>query len=254
MKMHFLSGGRLRMRARTYVPGADRDAQIELPVSCTLLRHAQGNLLFDSGCHPGTAGDATPHWGALAARMVPLHRADDTVLTSLAATGLGADDIDAVICSHLHTDHCGCNALFPRASVIVHADELAAARAGRGDADSGYFDRDWDTGQRFDELTVPRDVFGDGALTLLPLPGHTPGMVIAHVVLPQSGAFVLASDAVPLALTLTSRFVPRNSWNMELTAAGLDTVAAFAADGAQVIYGHDAAQWAGLRKGADGYD
>ena len=52
MKMHALSGGRVRMRKSVYVPDADRSETIELPVSCFLLRHAQGNVLFDTGCHP----------------------------------------------------------------------------------------------------------------------------------------------------------------------------------------------------------
>ena len=34
MKMHFLSGGRVRMRKSIYVPDADRSETIELPVSC----------------------------------------------------------------------------------------------------------------------------------------------------------------------------------------------------------------------------
>ena len=57
MKMHCLSGGRVRMRKSVYVPDADRSETIELPVSCMLLRHPQGNVLFDTGCHPSVAGE-----------------------------------------------------------------------------------------------------------------------------------------------------------------------------------------------------
>ena len=252
MKMHFLSGGRLRMRARTYYPGADREAMFELPVSCTLLRHAQGNVLFDSGCHPGVVDDAVGHWGALAARMEPLHGAGDNVVAQLALAGVAADDIDAVICSHLHTDHCGCNRFFPRASVIVHAAELAAARADT-DAANGYYAADWDTGQRFDELTGARDVFGDGALTLLPLPGHSPGMTVAHVVLPRDGAFVLASDAVPVEANLREGYAPRNSWDMEQANIAIDEIRRISEGGTQVIFGHDEAQWQRLRTGSEFY-
>ena len=58
MKMHALSGGRVRMRKSVYVPDADRSETIELPVSCFLLRHPQGNVLFDTGCHPSVAGES----------------------------------------------------------------------------------------------------------------------------------------------------------------------------------------------------
>ena len=52
MKMHLLCGGRLRMRRNVYLPTADRSETFELPVPSVLLRHPQGNVLFDTGCHP----------------------------------------------------------------------------------------------------------------------------------------------------------------------------------------------------------
>ena len=55
--MHMLSGGRLRMNKRTYYPDAERGEMFELPVACVLLRHAQGNVLFDTGCHPDVVAD-----------------------------------------------------------------------------------------------------------------------------------------------------------------------------------------------------
>jgi N-acyl homoserine lactone hydrolase len=58
MKLHFLSGGRLRMRRSIYQPDATKDETIELPVSCALIRHPQGNVLFDTGCNPQAGHDA----------------------------------------------------------------------------------------------------------------------------------------------------------------------------------------------------
>jgi hypothetical protein len=63
MKMHILNGGRLRMRESVYLPEAARTETIDLPVACILLRHAHGNVLFDTGCHPDTADDASGRWG-----------------------------------------------------------------------------------------------------------------------------------------------------------------------------------------------
>ena len=45
MKMHILSGGRLRVRKSIYMPDADRAELIDLPVNCYLLRHPEGNVL-----------------------------------------------------------------------------------------------------------------------------------------------------------------------------------------------------------------
>ena len=87
-----------------------------------------------------------------------------------------------MICSHLHYDHCGCNTFFTRATVICHAKELEAAQA--SDAiPMGYLREDWDTGQIIQAIHGEHDVFGDGRLTLIPLPGHTPGSIGAHAVL-----------------------------------------------------------------------
>src|SRR5262245_604746 len=105
MKMHLLSGGRLRMRRATYFPGADRSETIDLPVPCWLLRHPQGNVLFDTGCHPSIATDAARRWGGLAKVITPIMTEDDNVVRGLQEIGLVSDDIDLVVCSHLHPDH-----------------------------------------------------------------------------------------------------------------------------------------------------
>lgn len=80
MKMHMLSGGRLRTRRSTYIPDAAEGETIELPVSCALLRHAQGNVLFDTGCHPQVADNAEARWGSLAKLLIPIMSREDNVL------------------------------------------------------------------------------------------------------------------------------------------------------------------------------
>ncbi|HMK80993.1 MAG TPA: N-acyl homoserine lactonase family protein [Xanthobacteraceae bacterium] len=252
MRMHALSGGRLRMRKSIYLPDADRSETIELPVSCFLLRHPQGNVLFDTGCHPSVPDDPAARWGGLARMMTPIMARDDNVLTGLSCVGLTADDIDVVVCSHLHPDHCGCNAFFQRASVVVHEREIAAARAPNAEA-LGYLAPEWDFGT-FDELKGERDLFGDGRIVLIELPGHTPGSVGALVALESSGTFLLAADTVSLRSTLDTGIFPRNIQQPDAFAKSLQEIRALGARGATVLCGHDAAQWDTLRKGADFYD
>ncbi len=254
MKMHFLSGGRLRMRKSIYIPNAERGETIELPVPCVLLRHRQGNVLFDTGCHPSasTPAGAEARWGSLAKVMNPIMGADDNVLAGLACVGLGPDDIDVVVCSHLHPDHCGCNSFFKKATLIVHARELEAARAENAQAQA-YVPADWDHPMPIDAVTGERDVFGDGRIVLLPLPGHTPGSMGALVQLEQSGSFLLAADTVSLRETLDG-VIARNTWSVEALEKSLAEVRRIAARGATVICGHDDRQWQTLRKGADAYD
>lgn len=253
MKMHFLSGGRLRMRKNILLPHAERRETIELPIASALLRHGQANVLFDTGCHPTVAEDAGARWGGLAKLMTPIMQPGEHVLTGLAALGLAPEDIDVVINSHLHPDHCGCNEFFRKATFLVHGEEMAAARAPGSEA-MGYIAADWDLPMPVDEVEGQRDVFDDGRIVLLPLPGHTPGSMGALAQLERSGTFLLAGDTVSLRETLDTDIVPPNTWNGEVLLESLAEIRRIEASGAIIVCSHDAAQWAMLRKGADAYD
>src|ERR1700722_18089079 len=95
VKMHMLDAGTIRMRKSIYLP-ADKSELFDVPVSCALVRHEKGNVLFDTGCHPSAAEDPEGRWGALAKMMTPVMPAGVNVLNSLKAIGLGPDDIDVV--------------------------------------------------------------------------------------------------------------------------------------------------------------
>lgn len=253
MKMHVLSGGRVRLKKRVYVPDAAGDELLELPVMCFLLRHAQGNVLFDTGCHPSVAEEGSTRLGAMARSIKLVSHPDDHVLTGLAGLGMKPEDIDVVVNSHFHFDHCGCNEFFRRATVVCHAKELEAASAPNAEA-AGFLTADWKHPNTFDTLEAQRDLFGDGRIVLVPLPGHTPGTTAALVALERAGPHLLASDTVALRVVLERDYNPRNNWNGELALESLAEIRRIEASGATVVYGHDDAQWATLRKGADFYD
>jgi N-acyl homoserine lactone hydrolase len=253
MKMHLFSGGRLRMRKSIFIPDAERSETIELSVSCALLRHSAGNVLFDTGCHPAVAEQPEARWGGLAKLMTPLIQPGDNVVTALTGIGLTCDDIDVVVCSHLHPDHCGCNKFFSRATVVMHAAEFAAARA-PGAERAGYLAAEWEQSTPPDIIDGERDMFGDGRIVLIPMPGHTPGTTAALVALDRSGTFLLASDTVSLRSTLDTGIIPKNTWNTDALVKSLSEVRHIEAQGATVLCSHDVAQWASLRKGADFYD
>ena len=253
MKLHLISGGRLRMRKSIFLPAADKAETIELPVSSAVLRHGQANVLFDTGCHPSVPDAPEARWGGLARLMTPIMLPGEHVLNGLSGLGLAPDDIDVVVNSHLHPDHCGCNAYFRKATFLVHARELAAARAPNSEG-AGYLAADWDVGLPFDAVEGQRDLFGDGRIVLIELPGHTPGSIGALARLDRNGTFLLAGDTVSLRETLDTGVIPRNTWNADALERSLAEVRRIEASGATVICSHDAPQWETLRKGAEGYD
>lgn len=253
MKMHALSGGRLRMRKSVYLPGADKQETIDLPVSCFLMRHPQGNVLFDTGCHPSVADDATGRWGTMAKAMIPIATPGENLIAQLGTVGLEPKDIDVVVNSHLHSDHCGCNEFFTRATIFCHLLELEAA-AGEDGVQRGYLPVDWKQPMPMKTIDAQHDLFNDERIVLLPVPGHTPGMTAALVNLDRDGSFLLASDAVPLQANLAREINPRNTWDAEKSTRSMDEIRRIQATGAQVLYGHDDEQWQSLRKGLDAYE
>lgn len=253
MKMHVLSGGRLRMKKSVYLPDAERGDMLELPVSCFLLRHAQGNVLFDTGCHPSTEHDPEARWGTMAKAMAPISQPGDNVVAQLGAIGYKPGDIDLVVNSHFHSDHCGCNEFFKQATVICHASELAAASAAQAEK-IGYLPQDWRHPMPVETIDGQRDLFNDGRIVLLPVPGHTAGMTAALVQLDKAGRFLLASDAVPLRANLERDINPRNTWDAAQSLQSMAEIRRIEAGGATVLYGHDDEQWQSLKKGGDFYD
>lgn len=252
MKMDILSAGRLRMRKSIYMPAESKEEMVDLPVVSVLLRHPSGNVLFDTGCAPEASEDPEARWGGLARVMQPDFAPADAVVNQLSRHGLVADDIDVVICSHLHPDHCGCNAAFRRATLYAHADELAAARA-EGAERQGYLPQEWDVPQGYAEITGETDLFGDARIVMLPMPGHSPGLTTIRVALERDGAFLLASDAAPMMCHVDQGYAPKNSWNMDLAVAVLREIKTQKDRGTTVICGHDAAQWQQLRARKDGF-
>ncbi len=252
MKMHVLSGGRLRMRANMYFPDVPREEKREFPCSCFLIRHRQGNVLFDTGCHPSVETDAAARWGALSHAITPVHRPGDNVVNELAKLALRPDDIDVVVNSHLHMDHCGCNEFFKKATFFVHRKELEVASdpASQG---KGYFLADWDHGMPIELVDAERDLFDDNKIVLLSLPGHTPGSLAATVELPHSGRFILASDAAAVRENLERDYSPKNSWDASLFCHSLAELRRLEKTGGTILFGHDPTQWQSMKKGEDAY-
>lgn len=253
MTMHILDGGRLEMRRRIYIADAGKDEKIELPVIAVLFRHEQGNVLYDTGCHPSVTDDAEARWGGMAKVMAPIGAHSANVIQSLAALGLTPDDIDVVINSHFHPDHCGCNEFFRKARFLAHADEIAAART--ADAEQkGYLAREWSHPMPMQGIGGGHDVMGDGLLVTVHLPGHTPGLLGLLATLRKTGKVLLVSDAVSLRRHLDNDEVPRNCWDAAALLASYAVIRNYEAGGALVICGHDDAQVRGLCIGAPGYE
>jgi len=160
--------------------------QMTLTDSCYLIRNGDRYLLWDTGLAGELAGG--PGGGEGPFRMSLRER----LLPQLARIGVQPGQVTFVGVSHYHDDHIGQAADFPGATLLVGAADWEAIR-GRP-ATAARF-RPWIEGQsRAQPLRGDHDVFGDGSVTILNMPGHTPGHRALLVRLPRTGPVLLTGD------------------------------------------------------------
>lgn len=216
---------------------------ITIPVPAYLIVHPKGRALFDTGIHADCQDDAEGHLGAPTLRTFSFDYAPGAEIAArLAATGTAVEDIDLIINSHLHFDHCGGNAQLPNADILLQARELAHARAMSGEG-RGYYATEFDTGQRLRTVEGEHDVFGDGDVVCLPTYGHTPGHQSLLVRTELGGEFLLCGDACYLKDSLDRMQVPGRAADPEAMLDVFRRLRAMAAQGARLMYGHDPGFW-----------
>lgn len=156
------------------------------------------------------------------------------LLSALADRDLQPGDIGKVVLSHGHWDHLQNADLFPDAELLVHGDEL------RNLADPPATDLGTPRWARsvLDGLDIREVKDGDGVIagvTVLELPGHTPGS-IGLAVATVHGTAVLAADAVPTLAVLRACRASGRPYDRERADASIERVASLA----DVVHpGHD---------------
>lgn len=210
------------------------DLKLQLVYSCYLVRHGDRYLLWDAG----NAMDGSPR--APKASLVE----------QLARIGLRPEQVEFVGVSHHHGDHTGQLPSFPRATLLIGQgdwDMLGATQppAGMSAADFAAWRAPfapWTTGGgRVETLARDRrDVFGDGSVQMISLPGHTPGHHGLLVKLAKAGPVLLTGDVTHFHENYRSDGVP--TWNTDRadSLASLDRFRKIAANlKATVIIQHD---------------
>jgi len=239
---------------------------VEFPISAYLLEGPEGCILYDSGCHPDAMKpqgrwsesfqSRFPWSGGVAGEACHLPN-------RLEQLGLGPDDIDHVVLSHMHSDHAGCVEFFQKSQVIVHQNEydLALEFHKRRDPDSSYAWRDteqWvnqDMNWRFIEAFEKELPLTENATLLNWGAGHSAGMLGLDVSLDEAGHIILASDAV---FTIENFGPPPRPAGFSVSATNaartVEEIQAHAERiSARVWCGHDMTQFMGLRHSTEGW-
>jgi len=215
-----------------------RTGELRMPVGAFLVEHPSGLVLFDSGMHPDLV-TSTERLGPLGAGLTIELDEAELVGARLAAVGVDPREIAVVVTSHLHFDHCGGHAQLPNARIVVQRAEWEAARNERLIAAGIYNPGDFDLGHDIQLVDGPQDLFGDGTLRLVPTIGHTPG----HQSLVIDDHSVLVGDACYCQLALDEDALPAFAWDRAQQLATFAWLRQQQADGRELLFAHDQANW-----------
>jgi glyoxylase-like metal-dependent hydrolase (beta-lactamase superfamily II) len=204
---------------------------------CFLIRHPEGDLLWDLGL-PAALIDSGPQTNGVF--TVSLEK---TLTEQLGKLGSKPADIEFISISHNHFDHVGQVEQFPGATWLVHENEYAAMFGGETVDPSHAPFQNLQTTQ----FTGDYDVFGDGKVIILETPGHTPGHTSLLIDLPQTGPVLLTGDLYHRLESRALKRVPQFNTDAEQTIESMAVFETLATNlGARVIIQHSKADLAGL--------
>jgi N-acyl homoserine lactone hydrolase len=217
---------------------------LEMVLGCYLIQTSdRKNILIDTGIARDVTSPAN----------TPKGREERNVIEQLAGLDLRPADVNTLICTHFDVDHAGYNDAFPQAELIAQRDHYELARGGHP--------RFADARKHWDHPALRyRLVDGDTellpGLMLLATPGHAPGHQSVLVRLPQTGAVLLAIDAVMMqqGFTPDRKAWPKDDNEEQLRASTcklLDLVKREIVT--LVVFGHDGLQWQTLKKAPEFY-
>ncbi len=218
IRVHVLSDGRFRLDGGAMfgvVPRvvwektdpADEKNRVDLALNVALIEAGGKRILVDTGM-----GDK---WGEKERGIYALDRSTH-LLASLRAIGLGPEDIDVVINTHLHFDHAGGNTrnldgrvvpTFPKARYVVQLGEWEDATRPHERNRASYLEENYVPLAAARQLdTVQGELELAPGVRVMPVGGHT---AYHQMVVVESRGETLAipTDIVPTASHLPLPFI-----------------------------------------------
>lgn len=210
-----------------WTPGVNVGQPIDFVDTCYVIKHGNDWMVWETGLPDAIFAKPSTDPSAW--------RRTDTLESELAKIGIKPAEVKYLAVSHTHPDHIGNVELFPQAMLLVQQAEY-----------------DWpnqDGSPRFKQshpvtkLQGDHDVFGDGSVTILSTPGHTPGHQSLLVRLNETGAVLLSGDAVHLKSNWDARRVPSINVDKAKSLTSMQRMAdVMAHDDAQLWINHDKPQ------------
>ena len=233
-----------------WTPGENVGRNIEFSSTCWLIKHGSEWLLWDTGVPEATLNDPRG-WSTLPKLIV--YHLDKSLVDQLAEIGLKPGDIGRVAISHTHGDHIGNVGLFPNATVLMQRAEYTWIHSPDGPNANvnqlmALARKLLGTPKNLQLLDGNTDVFGDGSVTLVATPGHTPGHQSLLVHLKTSGFILLSGDVAHSKENFEKDIVPSLNTSKADSIASMEKVRRLIATyNAKFFINHDKSQTDALK-------
>jgi glyoxylase-like metal-dependent hydrolase (beta-lactamase superfamily II) len=160
-------------------------------------------------------------------------KSDEALRTQLQRYNLKPEDIDVVVNTHLHFDHCGNNRDFTNAKFYVQADELRYAYTPDRFQKASYLQDFFDVKVEYVPIRGSHKIAED--VSVLPTPGHSIGHQ-SVVVRKDETNYVYCGDAAPLRENLERRNIPGVLYRSDQALQSIDKLRKI--ENAVYIYSH----------------
>lgn len=213
----------------------------EIPVGCYLIRHGDSYMLWDAGLPRTLIGK--PDVSEQQTLIL-----EKSLVDQLAEIHVRPDQIKRLGVSHYHGDHTGQAADFPGATLFIgKADYEALTAQPKGEGMEPELIAPWIAGKApVVQIERDMDMFGDGSVIVLTMPGHTPGHTALKVRI-AGKTYLLTGDLYHFASQIPDSQVSGNATDPAAAKLSMKRFQEIARDTkATIIVQHDAGDIAKL--------